>query len=52
MPKALGPGFRLDERGRIWTSAADGIHVYDPDGALIGKVLAPESPTHNSTGPA
>jgi gluconolactonase len=35
-------GFRLDEDGRIWTSAGDGVHVYDPDGTLIGKVLVPE----------
>ena len=35
-------GFRLDEDGRIWTSAGDGVHCYDPDGTLIGKVLVPE----------
>jgi len=35
-------GFRLDDAGRIWTSAADGIHCYDPDGTLIGKVLIAE----------
>ncbi len=35
-------GFRLDTTGRIWTSAADGVHVYDPDGTLLGKVLVPE----------
>lgn len=35
-------GFRVDRRGRIWASASDGIHVYDPDGTLIGKVLIPE----------
>lgn len=35
-------GFRLDVDGRIWTSAFDGVHVYDPDGTLIGKVLVPE----------
>jgi gluconolactonase len=35
-------GFRLDEAGRIWTSAGDGVHVYDPDGTLLGKVLVPE----------
>jgi gluconolactonase len=35
-------GFRLDDAGRIWTSAGDGIHCYDPDGTLIGKVLVPE----------
>jgi gluconolactonase len=36
-------GFRLDEHGRIWTSAGDGVHVYDPDGTLLGKVLVPET---------
>ena len=35
-------GFRLDEAGRIWTSAGDGVHCYHPDGTLIGKVLVPE----------
>jgi gluconolactonase len=35
-------GFRLDEFDRIWTSAGDGVHVYEPDGTLIGKVLVPE----------
>jgi len=38
----LFDGFRLDTAGRIWTSAADGVHCYDPDGTLIGKVLVPE----------
>jgi gluconolactonase len=38
----LFDGFRLDSEGRIWTSAADGIHCYDPDGTLIGKVFVPE----------
>ena len=35
-------GFRLDSDGRIWTSAADGVHCYDPDGTLLGKVHVPE----------
>ncbi len=35
-------GFRLDDTGRIWTSASDGVHCYEPDGTLIGKVLVPE----------
>ena len=29
--------------GRLWTSAGDGVHCYDPDGTLIGKVLVPGS---------
>jgi gluconolactonase len=36
-------GFRLDSDGRIWTSAGDGVHCLDPDGALLGKVLVPEA---------
>lgn len=38
----LFDGFRLDDTGRIWTSAADGIHCYHPDGTLIGIVKVPE----------
>lgn len=38
----LFDGFRLDTTGNIWTSAADGVHVYAPDGALIGKIKIPE----------
>ena len=36
-------GFRLDRAGRLWCSAGDGVHCYDPDGTLIGKVLIPET---------
>jgi gluconolactonase len=35
-------GFRLDDEGRIWTSAGDGVHCYDADGTLLGKVRIPE----------
>jgi gluconolactonase len=35
-------GFRVDRNGRIWTSAGDGVHCYDADGSLIGKILIPE----------
>jgi gluconolactonase len=35
-------GFRLDEEGRIWTSAGPAVHCYEPNGALIGRVLVPE----------
>lgn len=38
----LFDGFRVDEDGRIWTSAGDGVHVYEPDGTLIGKIRVPE----------
>ena len=35
-------GIRVDEAGRIWASARDGVHCYEPDGTLIGKILVPE----------
>ncbi|WP_282063300.1 SMP-30/gluconolactonase/LRE family protein [Roseobacter litoralis] len=35
-------GFRLDTDGRIWTSAADGVHCLSTDGELLGKILIPE----------
>jgi gluconolactonase len=38
----LFDGFRLDRDGRLWTSAADGVHVYTPEAELIGKVRVPE----------
>jgi len=38
----LFDGFRMDSDGRLWTSAADGVHCLNTDGQLIGKVLIPE----------
>ena len=35
-------GFRLDTDGRVWTSAADGVHCLNQNGELIGKILIPE----------
>ncbi|MGB8817764.1 MAG: SMP-30/gluconolactonase/LRE family protein [Rhizobiaceae bacterium] len=35
-------GFRVDQRGTVWSSAADGVHCIDPDGTLIGKIHIPE----------
>lgn len=35
-------GFRLDRDGRIWSSAADGVHCLTAEGTLIGKVRIPE----------
>lgn len=36
-------GFRIDVEGRIWTSAGDGVHCYDPDGTILGKIRVPET---------
>jgi gluconolactonase len=36
-------GFRFDEAGRLWTSAGDGVHCFETDGTLIGKIRVPET---------
>lgn len=38
----LADGFRVDEHGNVFTSAADGIHVVDADGTLLGRIPVPE----------
>ncbi len=35
-------GIRLDDAGRIWAAAHDGLHCFDPDGTLLGKLRFPE----------
>lgn len=39
----LHDGFRADTAGRIWASAGDGVHCYDPEGDLIGRIRVPEA---------
>lgn len=38
----LFDGLRVDRHGNVWTSAADGVHCFDPDGVLLGKIRVPE----------
>jgi gluconolactonase len=35
-------GFRFDADGNLWTSAQDGVHCYDRDGNLLGKIRLPQ----------
>jgi gluconolactonase len=35
-------GIRLDDAGRVWAAAWDGVHCFHPDGTLLGKLLLPE----------
>jgi gluconolactonase len=39
----LPDGFRVDVDGNIWTSAADGVHCFSPQGTLLGKILVPQT---------
>jgi len=38
----LFDGFRCDQQGHLWSSAADGVHCYAQDGLLLGKIHIPE----------
>ncbi|MEV7551276.1 SMP-30/gluconolactonase/LRE family protein [Amycolatopsis sp. NPDC089917] len=35
-------GIRLDNAGRVWAAAHDGLHCFAPDGTRIGKLRVPE----------
>lgn len=42
-----GPdGIRVDEAGRVWSSAGDGVQIFNPDGKRVGKILVPEAPAN------
>jgi gluconolactonase len=38
----LADGFRVDRQGWIFTSSADSVQVYDPDGMRIARIGVPE----------
>lgn len=35
-------GFRLDEQGNLWSSAQDGVRVFDPEGNALGRIKLPQ----------
>lgn len=36
-------GFKVDSNGNVWTSAGDGIQVFNPAGSLLGKIIIPNT---------
>ena len=40
--EGLPDGIAVDERGRVWSSAGDGVHVFEPDGTEIRFIPVPE----------
>jgi len=47
----VGPdGMKVDEQGRLWTSAKDGIRVYEPNGELVKTIPSPEQPANCAFG--
>ncbi|SOC20378.1 gluconolactonase [Thalassospira xiamenensis] len=48
----LPDGIRVDCRGNVWSSAADGVHCFDRAGTLLGKILVPETVSNLTFGGA
>ena len=46
VPNAGADGIRCDIKGRVWSSAGDGVHIFSVDGGLVGKILVPEAPAN------
>lgn len=44
--KGIPDGIRCDKKGRVWSSAGDGVHIFSVDGGLVGKILVPEVPAN------
>jgi len=43
MRKGRSDGLRLDTGGNVWTSAADAVHCYTPEGVLALRIQLPEA---------
>lgn len=46
----VSDGLRVDVEGNVWTSAGDGIHVLDPAGIELGRILLPQEASNCTFG--
>lgn len=44
--KGGSDGIRCDAAGNLWSSAGDGVQVFNPAGERLGRILVPESPAN------
>ena len=44
--KGVPDGIRCDAAGNVWSSAGDGVQVFNPAGERLGRILVPESPAN------
>jgi gluconolactonase len=44
--KGAPDGIRCGVDGRLWSSAGDGVRIFDPSGKLLGTIPVPESPAN------
>ena len=43
-------GIRVDAQGRLYSTAEDGVHVFSPEGELLGKILVEQTPANCAFG--
>jgi gluconolactonase len=43
-------GMKVDQKGRLFTSSAEGISVFQPDGTLVGAIRFPQQPANCAFG--
>ena len=43
-------GIRTDRTGRLFSTAADGVHIFSPEGKLLGKIETPQSASNCAFG--
>ena len=46
----VSDGLRVDVDGNVWTSAGDGIQVFDADAVELGRILLPEAASNCTFG--
>ena len=46
LDQGVPDGIRVDRDGRVWSTAGDGVHVFDRTGRRIGKIITPEAPAN------
>ncbi len=46
MDKGVADGIRCDASGNVWSSAGDGVQVFNPAGERLGRILVPETPAN------
>ena len=44
--KGVPDGMRCDRDGNLWSTAGDGVYVYNPAGERLGKIFVPETPAN------
>ena len=46
LDKGVPDGIRCDALGNVWSSAGDGVQVFNPAGERLGRILVPETPAN------